>query len=150
MNEMDESAVEPESSAAGEAHEALGEATKEGESDTEAKNNFQFLTFTDFQQTTDPRTKKKVRSHVMQRVHRTMRSGGRAHQEGVIVLDTSSLLGAPQQYQDASLLPSPNAMGSGRSNPFANYPIPMNGRTRHLFDHCKPLLSTISVKLNSC
>jgi hypothetical protein len=69
-----------------------------------------------------------------------MRSGDRSEKEGVIVLDTSSLFEeAPtlQQRQDLAALPGPSTLGAGRSNPFANYPIPMNLRTQHLFDHCK-------------
>lgn len=142
MDESDENSIDPESSAAGKAPEVLGEVARLAEHGPQPEtNNFQFLTFTDFQQTTDPRTKKKVRSHVMHRVHQTMRSGGRGHKEGVIVLDTSSLLGEPRQPQDP-LLPSPNTLGPGRLNPFANYPIPMNARTRHLFDHCMPSIFT--------
>ena len=112
----------------------------------EVANNFQFLTFTDFQQTVDPRTKRKVRSHVMHRVHRTMRSGERSEKEGVIVLDTSSLFEqppTPPQGQDLAALPGPSTFGAGRSNPFANYPIPMNMRTQHLFDHCRHFSVTL-------
>ena len=99
------------------------------------KNNFKFLTFTDIQQTTDARTKRKVRSHVMHRVHQTVRSGKGELNEGVIVLDTSLLSGG--EPQDTALVPRPSTLGAGRLNPFVNYPIPMNMRTRHLFDHCK-------------
>ena len=135
MDMNDESSAVSKSSAAGKAPE------REAEADTkpENSNNFQFLTFTDFQQTVDPRTKRKVRSHVMHRVHRTMRSGERAEKEGVIVLDTSSLfeVPAPQQGQALAALPEPSTLGAGRSNPFANYPIQMSQRTQYLFDHCK-------------
>ena len=145
MDVNDRGSLAPESSAAGKAPNARGQVIGEVAPDPPpaATNNFQFLTFTDFQQTTDPRTKKKVRSHVMHRVHQTMRSGERAQREGVIVLDTSPLLGepsAPQEHQGPTVLPPPCTLGAGRSNPFANYPIPMNTRTRHLFDHCRLLL----------
>jgi hypothetical protein len=128
--DLTESSTAPEGSSTGK----VPEKDAEQEPKPEATSNFQFLTFTDFQQTTDPRTKRKVRSHVMHRVHQTMRSGGYTEREGVIVLDTSSLLGESSAPQPS--LPSPNALGAGRLNPFANYPIPMNRRTHQLFDHC--------------
>ena len=119
--------------------EALGGAIKvEKPNRLPESKNFQFLTFTDFQQTTDPQTKKKVRSHVMHRVHQTIRSGGRTRKEGVVVLDISSLLGGLQ----SPLVPAPRALGAGRLNPFAKYPITMNARTLQLFDHRKPSISS--------
>ena len=136
MDMNDELSAAPfQSSTPGKAPEREAEADIQPDN----ANKFQFLTFTDFQQTVDPRTKRKVRSHVMHRVHRTMRSGERAEKEGVIVLDTSSLFEepAPQQRQPLAALPGPSTLGAGRSNPFANYPIPMSQRTQYLFDHCK-------------
>jgi hypothetical protein len=107
--------------------------------------DLQFLTFTDFNQTTNPATKKKVRSHVMHRVQRNMRSGKGKGRGGEIVLDISSLSQAdagPSGYQNNSMLsspslPHPSGLGAGRSDPFVQYPIDMNVRTHELFDHCK-------------
>ena len=136
MDGNDKNPIESERSGTPSALEASKVATgSTGDSpQPDGCNSFHFLTFTDFQQTTDPQTKKKVRSHVMHRVHQTMRSGGRARKEQVVVLDTSSLLIRPQR----ALLPAPRILGAGRSNPFANYPIPMTMRTRQLFDHREP------------
>ena len=106
----------------------------------DALNNFEFLTFTDFQQTIDPQTKKKVRSHSMHWVHRTTRVGERSKKKGVVVLDTSSLFNeppAPDPEQALVALQGTYNIGAGRSDPFADYPIAMNMRTQYLFDHCK-------------
>ena len=110
--------------------------------------DLQFLTFTDFNQTTDPETKKKVRSHVMHRVQRNMRSRKEKEKDGEIVLDISSL-SQPDPGQSGesitsmlgpSILPRPGGLGAGRSDPFVQYPIDMNVRTHELFDHCKIFL----------
>jgi hypothetical protein len=105
----------------------------------ETSNDFEFLTFTDFQQTIDPRTKRKVRSHVMHRFHGIARRRERPQKRGVIVLDTSLFDEPPAPHQmEAPATPNGlSIMGAGRSNPFGNYPIPMNVRTQHLLDHCK-------------
>jgi hypothetical protein len=107
--------------------------------------DLQFLTFTDFNQTTDPETKKKVRSHVMHRVQRNLRSERRKGKAGEIVLDISSLSQAhagPSQDPANSMLgplvaPHPCGLGAGRSDPFTQYPIDMDLRTHELFDHCR-------------
>lgn len=110
--------------------------------------DLQFLTFTDFNQTTDPKIKKKVRSHVMHRVQRNMRSRKEKEKDGEIVLDISSL-SQPDPGQSGesitsmlgpSILPRPGGLGAGRSDPFVQYPIDMNVRTHELFDHCKIFL----------
>ena len=100
--------------------------------------SLQFLTFTHVNQTTDPKTKRKVRSHVMHRVQQRLRSGKR---KGNIVLDISSLSQpdeGPSNYVPASLpFPGPGTLGSGRSDPFKPYPIEMDVRTHELYDHRK-------------
>jgi hypothetical protein len=144
MDVIDESSLLQESSAA----EKARETEEKSDPRPEASNNFEFLTFTDFKQTVDSRTKRKVRSHVMHRFHRTAKSQERPQRRGVIVLDTSSLFEPPAPQQGQALafatLPGPSTMGAGRSNPFGNYPIPMNLRTQHLYDHCKHHLRTLS------
>ena len=128
------------------------EPQAEYDSDTEPpeSTDLQFLTFTDINQTTDPKTKKKVRSHVMHRVQRKARSEKRKERKGQIVLDISSLSHAdagPSRDPTNSMLgppivPHPCGLGSGRSDPFARYPIDMDVRTHELFDHCKIYLPT--------
>src|SRR5438105_2880365 len=106
--------------------------------------DLQFLTFTDMNQTTDQKTKKKVRSHVMHRVHRKARSEKRNERKGQIVLDISSLshadAGSSRNLTNSMLgppiVPHPCGLGAGRSDPFARYPIDMDARTHELFDHC--------------
>ncbi len=107
--------------------------------------DLQFLTFTDINQTTDSKTKKKIRSHVMHRVQRNVKSEKRKGKEREIVLDISSLSQAdagPSRDSTHSMLgrpivPHPCGLGAGRSDPFAKYPIDMDVRTHELFDHCK-------------
>ena len=107
--------------------------------------DLQFINFTDFDQTTTPETKKKVRSHVMHRVQQNLRSGKRRTKEGEIVLDISLLsqdtAGStrdPATSMSGPLVaPHPSGLGAGRSDPFARYPIDMNVRTHELFDHGK-------------
>jgi hypothetical protein len=110
--------------------------------------DLEFITFTDFNQTTHPETKKRVRSHVMHRVQRNLRNEKRKEKEGEIVLDLSSLSQAnsgPSRDPSNSMLasavvPRPYDLGAGRSDPFVKYPIDMNVRTHELFDHCKDYL----------
>ena len=111
--------------------------------------DLEFITFTDFSQTTHPETKKKVRSHVMHQVQRNLRSEKRKGKKREAVLDLSLLSQAntgPSQDLGGSALalavvPRPNDLGAGRSDPFAKYPIDMDLRTHELFDHCKDHLS---------
>lgn len=107
--------------------------------------DFEFITFTDINQTRHPETRKRVRSHVMHRVKRNLRNRQQTEQKGAIVLDLSSLsqtntgeLGGPNNsLLAARIVPYPYGLGAGRSNPFVKYPIDMNLRTHELFDHCK-------------
>lgn len=100
-----------------------------------------FLTFTDFAQTTKPETKRQVRSHVMSRVQKQFRDGKREAKKNQIELVTSPLVqdvqGNDDQSGEGAVIPHPRDMGSGRSDPFAQYPIDMSIRTHELFDHCK-------------
>jgi hypothetical protein len=108
-------------------------------------NELQFITFTDFSQTTNRETKKKVRSHAMHRVQQNIRSGKGREREGEIVLDISPLseaLAGPSRDPNNSMLgtlilPHPSDLGAGRSDPFAPYPINMDMRTHELYDHCE-------------
>ncbi len=123
----------------------------ESSSEDEGKNlpaqspDLEFITFTDFDQTKRPETKKRVRSHVMKRVQQNLRRGNRRQREGEIVLDFSLPSQAnfgPSQYSGNSMLASavvqhPYDLGAGRSDPFVKYPIDMDMRTHELFDHCK-------------
>jgi hypothetical protein len=110
--------------------------------------DLEFITFTDFNQTTHRETKKRVRSHVMRRVQRNLRSEKRKENEGEIVLDLSLLSQVntgPSQDPSISMLapavvPRPYDLGAGRSDPFVKYPIDMDVRTHELFDHCKDYL----------
>jgi hypothetical protein len=110
--------------------------------------DLEFITFTDFNQTTHPETKKKVRSHVMHRVQRNSRSEKRKEKKGEIVLDlsllsqtnTSPLLDPSNSMLAPAVVPRPYDLGAGRSDPFVKYPIDMDVRTHELFDHCKNYL----------
>jgi hypothetical protein len=106
---------------------------------------FEFLIFTDLSQTTDRKTKTKVRSHVMHGIQRAIRSEKEKKKDGEIVLDISALsqgeAHSPQfpanSISCSSNLPHPRGLGAGRSDPFKQYPIDMNVRTNELFDHCR-------------
>ena len=109
--------------------------------------DLEFLTFTDFNQTTHPETKKRIRSHVMHQVHRKSRTVKRKEKKGEVVLDLSPLSQAnscPSRPSNSMLVPAVMSglydLGAGRSDPFANYPIDMNVRAHELFDHCKDYL----------
>lgn len=91
--------------------------------------SLQFVTFTNFNQTTTTETKKRVRSHAQRRVQEKRRQERR---EG-IAKDTLPLSNADAPR---SLSIGPCRLGSGRSNPFTSYPIEMNLRAHELFDHC--------------
>jgi hypothetical protein len=119
----------------------------EGEKLPAESTDLEFITFTDLNQTTHPETKRRVRSHVMRRVQRNLRSE-QQKEEGEIVLDLSLLSQAntsPSRDPSNSMLasavvPRPYDLGAGRSDPFVRYPIDMNVRTYELFDHCKDYL----------
>lgn len=110
--------------------------------------DLEFITFTDFNQTTHPETKKRVRSHVMHRVQRNLRGEKRKEKKGEIVLDLSLLsqanIGPSRDPSNSMLTPAvvarPYDLGAGRSDPFVKYPIDMDVRTHELFDHCKDYL----------
>jgi hypothetical protein len=108
--------------------------------------DLEFITFTDFNQTTHPETKKRVRSHVMHQVQRNLKSEKRKGKEKEAVLDLSLLLQAsnPRLLQEPgnsiltpTTMPCPHDLGAGRSDPFVKYPIDMDVRTHELFNHCK-------------
>jgi hypothetical protein len=119
---------------------------------------FQFLNFSNFNETKAKETKSRVRSHVMHSVHQK-KSRRESRPRCSIDLDTSLLAPnshATQPYTDP-VLPnlasaSPERMGAGRNDPFQRYPIEMNHRTLELYDHCTcpqlfntfPLLTTRS------
>ncbi|KFY94298.1 hypothetical protein V498_03933 [Pseudogymnoascus sp. VKM F-4517 (FW-2822)] len=90
--------------------------------------SLQFVTFTNFNQTTTTETKKRVRSHAQRRVQEKRRQERR----GGIAKDTLPLSNADAPR---SLSIGPCRLGSGRSNPFTSYPIEMNLRAHELFDH---------------
>ncbi|KAH8803671.1 hypothetical protein F5884DRAFT_511447 [Xylogone sp. PMI_703] len=108
---------------------------------------FQFLTFTNLSQTAHPETRRRVRSHAMHRVQRSLRARRQERNE-TIVLNISPLMEASSSSQQSlqgqelgtSLVslrstPHPSDLGSGRSDPFKQYPIDMDLRTHELFDH---------------
>lgn len=107
---------------------------------------FRFLNFTNLDQITHPETKKRIRSHVMQRLQRELRSERQKSKSKEIDLDTSSLLESKAStrwmFQTAGSsktvvsVPHPSDLGAGRSNPFLKYPIDMNLRAHELLDHC--------------
>lgn len=111
-------------------------------SQTENPTSLQFLTFTHVDQTTDPETKRRVRSHVMHGVQQKLRSG-KGREKGNILLDISPL---SQSYGESSLALAPvpfprlGTLGSGQSDPFKSYPIEMDVRSHELYDHCKNLI----------
>lgn len=91
--------------------------------------SLQFVTFTNFNQTTTAETKRRVRSHAQRRVQEKKRQEKREDTEKDI-----SLLSNADALRSLSIRPC--RLGSGRSNPFASYPIEMNLRAHELFDHC--------------
>lgn len=116
----------------------------------QAPGQFRFLTFTNITQATSRDTRRRVRSHAMHRVQRSLRE--RRENERKVVLDISSLMQSGdsqtsmQQNQSTELVQSylhalsdPRDLGSGRSDPFRQYPIEMDVRKRELFDHRKHL-----------
>jgi hypothetical protein len=107
---------------------------------TEEPAGLQFLTFTHVDQTTDPETKRRVRSHVMHGVQQRLRNK-RGKEKGKIVLDTSSLAQPNEDSSSYALAPPTlsflNTLGAGQSDPFKQYPIEMDTRTHELYDHCK-------------
>jgi hypothetical protein len=113
--------------------------------------NFQFLTFTDFNQSMSSETKKKVRSHVGSVLQSKMKSRKEAAKEAV--LDISSLLDSGndrlQVQTDLTLImstvPSARDLPGGRSDLCTRYPINMDLRSYELFDQCMiyPLLPLV-------
>ncbi|KAH9222397.1 hypothetical protein DL95DRAFT_441524 [Leptodontidium sp. 2 PMI_412] len=105
--------------------------------------DLQFLTFTDIAQTRDPKTKKKVRSHIQHGRQRSLGHGKHNNRRGEVVLDTSLLVQhnassaypANESMRVAPYVPHPSDIGAGRSDPFRRYPINMTIRTHELFDH---------------
>lgn len=111
--------------------------------DTAPGGDFQFLTFSNFNDTKAKETKSRVRSHVMFGIHQSKRTGKRNKPSGSIDLDASSLLNPnPPPLQPAAApsldlaKPGPDRLGSVRTDPFQQYPIEMNQRTLELYDHC--------------
>ncbi|KFX97610.1 hypothetical protein V490_02708 [Pseudogymnoascus sp. VKM F-3557] len=90
--------------------------------------SLQFLTFTNFDQSTSATTKKKVRSHAQHRIQDKKRQ----EKKEKFVKDISSVSNA---VAPRSLNMGLCRLGSGRSNPFTSYPIEMNLRSHELFDH---------------
>jgi len=119
--------------------------------------DLKFLNFTSYNQTIDPETKRRVRSHVMHRVQQDLRRHNGRQKKSQVVLDISSLFQRSQDVLQVTpeptlgqlLVPSPLGLGAGRSDPFALYPIDMDIRTHELFDHCKNCLEICSVLLDS-
>jgi hypothetical protein len=107
--------------------------------------DLEFITFTDYNQTSSPETRKRVRSHVMHRVQQKLKNKKRKEKEGEVVLDLSLLQQADMylsrdpsnSMSTRAVVPHPYNLGSGRSDSFTKYPIEMNVRTHELFDHCK-------------
>lgn len=106
--------------------------------------NLQFITFTDFKQSINPETKRKVRSHARRRAHQDTKDGAHKSKSKVIVLDTAPLLCGQlpgQHYETPEMLPaalsSPDRLGAGRLDPFAAHPIALNAQTQELVDHRK-------------
>lgn len=97
--------------------------------DPAESTSLQFVTFTNFDQTTTAETKKRVRSHAQRRVQDRRRQEKREEIAKAIL----PLLNAdPLRNSDMSLC----RLGSGRSDPFTLYPIEMDLRAHELFDHC--------------
>jgi hypothetical protein len=120
------------------------EGSKEGgQPRTGEGGAFQFLNFSNFDDTKAKETKSRVRSHVMHGVHQSKKGGKKNRPSGAIVLDTSSLLAtktqATKQSPETTLpdtaLERPDRLGAGRNDPFQQYPIEMNRRTLELYDH---------------
>jgi hypothetical protein len=111
---------------------------KEGES---SSADLQFLTFTNFSQTTDAATRRKVRSHVMHGVQQNLKRGKPKERKGEIVLDISALpqatAGPSRQAPGQLVVSNPRDLGAGSSDPFSRYPIEMDVRSHELFAHCK-------------
>jgi hypothetical protein len=111
--------------------------------------DLQFLTFTDFDQTTTRETKRKIRSHVMSQVHSRRMRNRKWNEKEAIVLDLSGLPisnGSPLEGLNSSMLIRPVLLhpydlGAGRSDPFVRYPIEMSARNFELFNQCKVLFS---------
>ncbi len=104
---------------------------------------FQFVNFSNFNETKAKETKSRVRSHVMHGVHQKKKSGKDSRPSGSIDLDISLLPLRPQATQPEPdlVLPnlesaSPERMGAGKNDPFQRYPIEMNQRTLELYEHC--------------
>ncbi|RDL34426.1 uncharacterized protein BP5553_07554 [Venustampulla echinocandica] len=115
----------------------------DGEAQPGLLKELQFITFTDFKQTTNAETKKIVRSHARRRAHHDTR-GECISKRGVIVLDPAPLIGerSPAQQdgdpeKPPAKLPSPSRLGAGRLDPFAAHPIPMSMKIRELVDHLR-------------
>lgn len=124
------------------------EGNNDGESQQIGPSSLEFITFTTFDQTIAPETKRKVRSHAMSRVQQSLRSDKPKGKKGEIALDISSLSqinGSPFQHSNISMSAAPlqphtRGLGAGSSDPFTRYPIKMSLRTHELFDHCTILL----------
>lgn len=102
-------------------------------------SGLQFLTFTHVDQTTDPETKRRVRSHVMHGVQqrlRTEKGKENRKEKGKFVLDISSLSEPNHGQTNYALAPYLGGLGAGQSDPFKSYPISMDLRTHELYDHC--------------
>jgi hypothetical protein len=96
--------------------------------------SLEFLTFTNFDQSIDSETKRKVRSHVMSGVHRK-RAGGVNPDVSESV--AHQLRSSGNAILTAFSVPHPIGLGIGRSEPFTSYPIHMDLRYYELFDQCK-------------
>ncbi|KAH8800358.1 hypothetical protein F5884DRAFT_863069 [Xylogone sp. PMI_703] len=116
--------------------------------------DLRFLTFTDFDQSTNRETKKRVRSHAMTVVQRNIKL--RRWVERNIVLDTAPLSEwHPDRQEDPpdlslfqSGVPNLSDLGAGRSDPFTSFPIEMDSRSHELFyqlcrEEC-PALKTLN------
>jgi hypothetical protein len=108
--------------------------------------DLQFLTFTNFNQTIDSETKKKVRSHVQSRLQEERRSAKEKAKERKLkrlVRDSSSLSNMDAGLSQAlhstasgqAVIPHPRGLGAGGSDPFKRYPINMDVRMHELYDH---------------
>lgn len=111
---------------------------EEGES---SSADLRFLTFTNFSQTTDAATRRKVRSHVMHGVQQNLKRGKAKERRGDIELDISALpqatAGPLRQAPGQLIVSNPQDLGAGSSDPFSRYPIQMDVRSHELFAHCK-------------
>ncbi|KFY34458.1 hypothetical protein V494_06754 [Pseudogymnoascus sp. VKM F-4513 (FW-928)] len=88
----------------------------------------QFVTFTNFDQTTTAETKRRVRSHAQRRIQDKKRQ---EKKEAI----AREMLPLSNVDSAGSLSVGLCRLGSGRSNPFTSYPIEMNLRAHELFDH---------------